>query len=48
MVLLVALFAGVVFIFSTPHMGGAGGKLGTIAFGSVLSVVGYQKILRKS
>lgn len=48
MVLLVALFAGVVFIFSTPHMGGAGGKLGTIAFGSVLSVVGVQKILRKS
>lgn len=47
-VLLVALFTGVVFIFSAPHLGGAGGKLGTIAFGAVLSVVGYQKVLQKS
>lgn len=46
MVLLVALITGVVFIFSTPHLGGAGGKLGTIAFGSVLAVVGFQRALR--
>ena len=46
MVLLVALFTGVAFIFSTPHLGGAGGKLGTIAFGSVLAVVGFQRMLR--
>jgi hypothetical protein len=46
MVLLVALFTGVVFIFSTPHLGGAGGKLGTIAFGSVLAGVGFQRILK--
>jgi hypothetical protein len=46
MVLLVALFTGVVFIFSTPHLGGAGGKLGTIAFGSVLAVVGFQRLFR--
>ena len=46
MVMLVALFTGVVFIFSTPHLGGAGGKLGTIAFGSVLAAVGFRRILR--
>lgn len=46
MVLLMALFTGVVFIFSTPHMGGAGGKLGTIAFGSALAVVGFRRMLR--
>jgi len=46
-VMLVALFTGVVFIFSTPHLGGAGGKLGTIAFGSVLAVVGFQRAFRE-
>jgi len=46
MVLLVAVFTGVVFIFSTPHLGGAGGKLGTIAFGSVLAGLGFRRILR--
>ncbi|MBG0771094.1 MAG: hypothetical protein H0S82_05260 [Anaerolineaceae bacterium] len=45
MVLLVALLTGVVFIFSTPHLGGAGGKLGTIAFGSVLAVIGFRWVL---
>ena len=46
MVMLVALFTSVVFIFSTPHLGGAGGKLGTIAFGSVLAAVGFRRIFR--
>ncbi len=46
LVLLVALFTGLVFIFSTPHLGGAGGKLGTIAFGAVLAVVGFRRSLR--
>ena len=46
-VLLAALFTGVAFIFSTPHLGGAGGKLGTIAFGAVLAVAGFQGISRK-
>ena len=45
-VMLVALFTGVIFIFSTPHLGGAGGKLGTIAFGAVLAVVGFQRAFR--
>jgi hypothetical protein len=44
MVLTVAVFTGVVCIFSTPHLGGAGGKLGTIAFGSVLAVVGFRRL----
>jgi hypothetical protein len=41
-VLAVGVICGVVFIFSTPHLGGAGGKLGTIAFGSVLAVSGFR------
>ena len=35
------LITGMIFIYSTPLMGGAGGKLGTIAFGSVMAVRGY-------
>ncbi len=34
------LFSGIVFMFSLPYMGGAGGKLGTIAFGSVVALRG--------
>jgi len=39
------LFTGVIYIFSAPLLGGAGGKLGTIAFGSVLSACGYSRIM---
>jgi hypothetical protein len=39
-------FTGMIFIYSTPLLGGAGGKLGTIAFGSVLSACGYSRIIR--
>lgn len=35
------LVTGLVFIYSMPLLGGAGGKLGTIAFGSVIAVRGY-------
>ena len=35
------LVGGLVFIYSMPHLGGAGGKFGTIAFGSVMAVRGY-------
>jgi hypothetical protein len=41
---LVGLFCGIIFVFSMPIAGGAGGKLGTIAFGSVLAVRGYMDI----
>ncbi len=37
---------GLIFIFSAPYFGGAGGKLGTIAFMSVLSVKGLMYIFR--
>lgn len=46
-VLAVGLITGVVFIFSTPHLGGAGGKLGTIAFGSVLAVSGFRRVFAR-
>jgi len=42
--LITALFTGVVFVYSTPLLGGAGGKLGTIAFGAVLSSCGYARL----
>lgn len=38
--------AGIVFVFSAPHLGGAGGKLGTIAFISTISVAGIFEIKR--
>ena len=41
---LAGLFTGAVFIFSIPCLGGAGGKLGTIAFGSVLAVGGIRQL----
>ncbi len=36
-----SLAAGLVFIYGAPFLGGAGGKLGTTAFGSVIAVRGY-------
>jgi len=40
LVALAGFFSAVVYILSSPHLGGAGGKLGTIAFGSTLAVTG--------
>ena len=47
LIALVGLLCGVIFIFSMPLAGGAGGKLGTIAFGSVLAVRGYMDMWKK-
>jgi hypothetical protein len=45
---LAGLFTGIIFLYSMPIFGGAGGKLGTIAFGSSLAVWGYrQTFLRR-
>ncbi|MFU8827482.1 MAG: hypothetical protein ACNA70_08325 [Brevefilum sp.] len=41
------LFTGILFIFSTPLLGGAGGKLGTIAFASIISVDGWIYLSKK-
>jgi hypothetical protein len=46
-ILLSGLATGIIFIFSAPLLGGAGGKLGTIAFGSVLSVCGYTWLFNR-
>lgn len=43
----VGLVCGLIFIYSMPLAGGAGGKLGTIAFGSVLAVLGYIDLSKK-
>jgi len=39
------LFIGLIFIYSSPYLGGAGGKLGTMAFGAGLSVRGFLDLL---
>jgi len=45
MVLGVGLITGLIFVNNMPLLGGAGGKLGTIAFGSVLAVRGYYDLV---
>ncbi len=42
------LVTGIIFIYSAPLLGGAGGKLGTIAFSSVLSFCGYLSLFQKN
>ena len=37
-IVLIGLVCGIIFIYSMPLAGGAGGKLGAIGFGSVLAV----------
>ncbi len=44
--IIAALICALVFIYSAPYLGGAGGKLGTIAFGSVISVFGLYQCLK--
>lgn len=36
---------GLIFVYSAPYFGGAGGKLGTIAFASTLSLAGFRTIV---
>ncbi len=38
------VLCGLFFIYSMPYLGGAGGKLGTIAFGSVIAVRGVMEL----
>jgi hypothetical protein len=43
-VLFSGLIMGIMFIYSANHFGGAGGKLGTLAFGSVVSSRGLVSL----
>lgn len=45
--IIAGLFTGIVFMFSAPLLGGAGGKLGTIAFGAILSTYGYVHFFQR-
>lgn len=45
-VALAGVLCALVFMYSSPHLGGAGGKLGTIAFGSVIALAGMRRLLR--
>jgi hypothetical protein len=46
--LVAGTFTGVLFIFTTPLLGGAGGKLGTIAFASIIATDGFIELYRVS
>ena len=41
------VIVGLVFMFSSPYMGGAGGKLGTTAFGAVIAVNAAHKLAQR-
>ena len=40
------LFVGLVVVYTAPYLGGSGGKLGTIAFGSCLGVYGIVRTIK--
>lgn len=45
-IFLIAFFVAVFFVYSYTHLGGGGGKLGTIAFGCVLGSNGIIRIIK--
>ncbi len=45
--LIVGLFTGIAFVYSMPMLGGAGGKLGTLALGAGLATHGYMTYLKR-
>ena len=47
-ILIASLFTGYLFIFATPLLGGAGGKLGTIAFASMISMHGLITVFQRA
>jgi len=47
-ILITGLFTGIVFLYSAPLLGGAGGKLGTIAFGATLSSCGFTWLFNRN
>lgn len=42
-----SFFVAILFYFSFTHLGGVGGKLGTIAFGSIIGSYGFFLIINK-
>jgi len=45
--LIISVMVGLMFVYSYTHFGGAGGKLGTIAFGSVIAYRGFFAFYRR-
>lgn len=50
--LFVSLLLGIMFVYSYSHFGGAGGKLGTLAFASIITYKGaenvFMRLIRKT
>ena len=47
LVSIAGLLTGIIFILSSPVFGGAGGKLGMIAFSASLATLGYQQMINR-
>lgn len=47
LVLIAGAVSGLAFAYSSPYFGGAGGKLGTLAFGAVISVNGLHALVKR-
>ncbi len=45
---IVAIFAALIFIFSSPYLNGVGGKLGATAFASVITIKGLAILFNKT
>jgi hypothetical protein len=45
--ILTGIICAITFVYTFSYLGGAGGKLGTIAFGSVIVVSLLQRVWRK-
>lgn len=44
--IIVSLLLGIMFVYSYCHFGGAGGKLGTLAFASVITYKGIEIVFK--
>jgi hypothetical protein len=47
LIAIVGFLCAILFIFTAPYFGGAGGKLGTIAFSSGIAIYGVKEIIFK-
>ena len=46
-IVIAGIFCAFIFIYTVPYFAGAGGKLGTIAFGSVIAMYGLRRTFIK-
>lgn len=47
-IVIAGALAALLFIYTQPYAGGAGGKMGTIAFGAAIAVTGADKMIKRA